>query len=107
MDMKNVELMIAADLRHFYRKRQRVVWIFEESVIVNDDGMEEKSWGVGRHAKRAFVADEVHLMPHSGQLFAERGSKDPAPAHRGVACNADPQLIARHTFFRVHAHYRA
>ena len=45
--------------------------------------------------ERALVADEMHLVPAPGQLFAQRRGEDAAAADRRVAGDADPERAAR------------
>jgi hypothetical protein len=72
VNVQDVELMIAGDLGHFYRKWQRVVGILEELVVVDDDGMEPQSRRADGQAERPLVSDEMHIVPPSGEFLAER-----------------------------------
>ena len=89
VDMKHVERVVAADLGHLDRERERVVGIFEEVVAVDDDGMEEHARVARRHPERPFVADEMDFMAAPRQLLAQLGGEDAAATDGRVACDAD------------------
>src|SRR5208283_2152580 len=85
MNMEDVELMVTAHFRHFYRKRQSVIGILEQSVVIDYHRVKEQSWRICGHPERSFVADEMHFVPTLGQLFAERRGKNSATANGRIA----------------------
>ena len=89
VDMQDIQMILGADFRHFYRERERVIRVTEESVIIDLHRMEMNSWGIGRKPKRMFVADEMHLVTTQGQLFPEAGCQNAAPSDRRIAGDSD------------------
>src|SRR5580704_19488035 len=90
VNMKNVELVVAAHFCHFYRKRQCVVGILEQSVIIDHHRVEIQARSIHWHSERPPVADEMHLMSASRQFFAERRGQNPASPNGRVT--SDPNL---------------
>src|SRR5262249_30385505 len=91
VNVKNVELMVAAHFCHFHRERQCIIGILEKSVIVDQHRMEKKTRGDPWHAERTFVVDEMHLMSTLSQFFAERRGKNAAPSNGRVTSNPNLQ----------------
>jgi hypothetical protein len=72
--MENIQMMIAAHLRHAHRKRERVVRILEQPVIIYSNRMKIEPRRVDRQSERALVTDEMHLVTALRQFFAQSGS---------------------------------
>lgn len=89
MDVQDIEAEITTDFRHFDGQRQRVVWIFEQAVIIDDYRMKKHVRRVGLDAKRPLVADEVNLVSPLREFLAERGSEYATAANRGITRDAD------------------
>ena len=89
VDMQHLKLIFLAHLRHFHRKRQRVIRILEQIVIVDDHRMEEQPRDIHGQAERTFVTDEMHFMPALHQLLAQGGGQNAAAADRGITGDAN------------------
>ena len=89
MNVEHIEPVIAADLSHLDGKRQRIIRVFEQAVIVDRHRMKPQPWLIGRHPKGAFVADEMDLVPAPGEFFPQGRRQDAAAPDRRVTRNAD------------------
>ena len=76
MNVQYIELMVAADLGHFYRKRKGVIGILEQVVIIDDHRMEMQPGRVRWQTERTFVADEMNLMSAIGRGLGLRPDAD-------------------------------
>src|ERR1700709_361275 len=91
VDVENIELVIAAHFRHFHRKWQCIVGIFEKSVVIDRDRMKKKSGCSHRPPKWPPVTDEMNFVSAPRQLFSKRRSKNAAPAHGWITGDANLQ----------------
>ena len=91
MNMQHVELALSADIGHFDRQRQRVIGIFEQSIIVHIDSMKVQSRHILRQAKGPLVAEKMHFMAAPSEFFPERRCQHAAAANRRITGNANIQ----------------
>src|SRR5271165_4401070 len=90
VNMKNVELMIAAHFRHFHREWQCIIGILEQSIVIDQHRMKIESRAIKRHSERAPIANEMHLVAALRQLFAELRGQNAASTNGRVT--GDPYL---------------
>ena len=89
MHVQDIQPKIAANLRHFYGKRQGIIRILEQIVIVYDYGMEKKPRRIHGQAERPLIADEMHLVAAAGEFLAECRGQNATAADRWIAGNAE------------------
>ena len=90
VNVQNVKLMVATDFRHFHREWQGIIWILEQSIIVNYHRVKEESRGILGHPKRALVANEMYFMIAARQFFTKGRGQNPASTDGRVT--SDPNL---------------
>ena len=79
VDVQDIQSVVAAHLGHSDRERQRVIRILEQLIFVDDHRMEMQARRIFRQPERAFVAEEMHLMPAPRQFLAQAVARMPLP----------------------------
>ena len=78
VDVEDVQLGIARDLRHLYRQRQGVIWVGEKAVFVHDHFVKEDSRLAEIETNRLGGTKKMDPVPALRQLRPEGGGEDPA-----------------------------
>ncbi len=95
MDVPQVEAVVAGNLGHLGRQRQRIRRVFEQWIGSGFDSMVHKVGLVPVEPERQSIRYEMNVVPLQGQLLSQLGSHDSRAARDRITRYTYDHLITK------------